>query len=31
MFLMGKLEYLRGNHKEALAILKQIPVKDDFM
>ncbi|XP_025205222.1 CCR4-NOT transcription complex subunit 10 [Melanaphis sacchari] len=31
MFLMGKLEYLRGNHKEALAILKDIPVKDDFI
>jgi len=30
MFLIGKLEYLRGNHTEALEILKQIPVKDDF-
>lgn len=31
MFLIGKLEYLLGNHKEALEILKEIPVKDDFV
>ncbi|KAL5239288.1 hypothetical protein ACI65C_006698 [Semiaphis heraclei] len=30
MFLTGKLEYLRGNHKEALSTLKEIPMKDDF-
>jgi len=30
MFLMGKLEYLRGNHQEALAILKEIPVIDNY-
>jgi len=30
MFLTGKLEYLRGDHKKALSILKEIPVKDDF-
>lgn len=28
---MGKLEYLLGNHKEALEILKEIPIKDDFL
>ncbi|XP_022179168.1 CCR4-NOT transcription complex subunit 10-like [Myzus persicae] len=31
MFLRGKLEYLRGNHEEALAILKEIPVENDFI
>lgn len=31
LFLMGKLEYLRGNHREALDILKNIPMNDDFM
>lgn len=28
---MGKLEYLLGNHKKALEILKEIPIKDDFL
>lgn len=27
---MGKLEYLRGNYNEALAILKEIPSKDSY-
>lgn len=31
MFLMGKLEYLRGNHVDALNILKDIPMNDDFV
>ncbi|XP_015376434.1 PREDICTED: CCR4-NOT transcription complex subunit 10-like isoform X2 [Diuraphis noxia] len=30
MFLTGKLEYLCGNHKEALSTLKKIPIKDNF-
>jgi len=27
---MGKLEYLQGNHKEAIEILKEIPTEDGF-
>ncbi|XP_050428026.1 CCR4-NOT transcription complex subunit 10 isoform X2 [Adelges cooleyi] len=30
LFLLGKLEYLRGNHKEALDILKEVPLTDNF-